>query len=349
MRTAARGLRNGTARTACGPEAYAQFRRSLRGEDTYSSEASVNHFADRTDAELQALLGYKRVRSGHRSRGPPAMPSFLSLGVARRPQSSGSLPDAVDWREGLSSRTYIREQGDCGSCWAIASAGAMEMHAELSNRSSAPIAADHLVQCVANPAECGGSGGCDGATAELAFEFAQQQGVLLQRSPGQPPLAGPCGPTGGRRAFVGSFVRLPPNRAEPLLEALATQGPVVVSVDASDWFPYESGIYDGCSPDAVVNHAVLAVGYERRAYILRNSWGRAWGEGGHIRLLRLSGVGDGYCGVDRNPRAGIGCAKGPEEMPVCGMCGVLADSAYPVGVHFVDDPVASTTATSPSA
>uniref|UniRef100_A0A7S1SDI8 Peptidase C1A papain C-terminal domain-containing protein n=1 Tax=Alexandrium catenella TaxID=2925 RepID=A0A7S1SDI8_ALECA len=307
-----------------------------------SWKASLNHFADRTDAELRALLGYKRTGAGGHRHGPRPATSFLSLATERRQEAGNRFPEAVDWRKGLESAEYVRAQGDCGSCWAMASAGALEMHAELRNASAARISSDHLLNCVPNPERCGGAGGCDGATAELAFEFAKQQGVLVKRGNAEPmPPSGRCGPPGGLRAFVGGFVRLPPNRGEPLLEALATRGPVVVSVDASDWFPYESGIFDGCSPDAVVNHAVLAVGYEKRAYIIRNSWGAQWGEQGHIRLLRLGGSGDGHCGVDSSPREGVGCAGGPEEVPVCGMCGVLQDTSYPVDVHFVDSEGAS--------
>lgn len=300
-------------------------------------KASLNHFADRTDAELQSLLGYKRTSFSQRHRRTHSTASFLSVVTSKTLRAKRSLPEAVDWRRGLQSSDYIRHQGQCGSCWAIATAGAVEMHAELRNGNAVAISADHLVQCVPNPQRCGGTGGCHGATAEIAFQFMKQQGVMVEQGFGLPVESAPCGLHRGRRALVSGFVQLPANRAEPLLEALATHGPVVLSVDASGWFLYESGIYDECDRDAIVNHAVLAVGYERDAYIIRNSWGRSWGEDGHIRLLRHAGGGDGYCGIDRSPEEGVACANGPSEVPVCGMCGVLADASYPVGVHFVGE------------
>merc|ERR1719282_1006915 len=57
-----------------------------------------------------------------------------------------------------------------------------------------------------------------------------------------------------------SWRKLPENKALPLMLAVG-DGPVAVSVGASDWFPYESGIFNGCSPDAVIDHAVVLFGY----------------------------------------------------------------------------------------
>mmetsp|Transcript_83902 Transcript_83902/g.246034 ORF Transcript_83902/g.246034 Transcript_83902/m.246034 type:complete len:391 (-) Transcript_83902:172-1344(-) len=364
-----RRLRNSDIPKACGFKAYTEFRSSFRSQEIESLEnttagehrqalferrcqavlaqnvkpgatwrASVNHFADRTDAELRMHLGYKRTGFSRDRHGMPSVQSALSLAT---PASTLSLPESVDWRRGLKSAWNIRTQGSCGSCWAMASAGAVEMHAELADGNKTFVSPAHLVQCVPNPQHCGGTGGCDGATAELAFQFIKQHGIRVERSFGSPLDQGPCGIPEGRRAMIRDFVQLPANRAEPLVQALASHGPVVVGVDASNWFNYGSGIYNSCRPDATVNHAVLAVGYARDAYILRNSWGLSWGERGHMRLQRLGGSGDGHCGVDQYPQEGNGCEDGPSEMPVCGMCGVLSDAAYPVGAHVVDEVVTS--------
>jgi len=113
-------------------------------------------------------------------------------------------------------------------------------------------------------------------------------------------------------------------------------------VFADDWFHYGSGVFDACPKDAVVNHGVVLVGYGRDGqsdsayWLIRNSWGSSWGADGHIRLLRHKEDSE-YCGVDRDPRQGSGCIDGPSEVPVCGMCGVLAEAMYPQGVHFVRD------------
>eukprot|EP00913_Durusdinium_trenchii_P001584 g1467.t1 len=113
---------------------------------------------------------------------------------------------------------------------------------------------------------------------------------------------------GQRRLVSDGFVRLSPNVAYPLQYALSTQGPVVVSADASNWETYGGGIFDGCGRNAAVNHAVLAVGYGRspqgKYWIIRNSWGREWGESGHMRLLRFEDAVD-----DRLKKRGRGWPK----------------------------------------
>lgn len=83
-----------------------------------------------------------------------------------------------------------------------------------------------------------------------------------------------------------------------LLEAVATEGPVSVGIDASYLASYSSGIYSDslCSPYGL-NHGVLVVGYGSENgndyWIIKNSWGTSWGEQGYFRLLR--GVNE--CGV----------------------------------------------------
>jgi cathepsin L len=127
---------------------------------------------------------------------------------------------------------------------------------------------------------------------------------------------------------------LPKNEVQPLMRALVERGPVAVSVAASDWMMYESGVFNGCSKDAIVDHAVVLVGYGQAGsdltWVIQNSWGSDWGEGGHIRLLRHENS-DAYCGIDDKPQEGIACKGDNTPIRVCGMCAVLFDSAVP---HF---------------
>lgn len=86
-------------------------------------------------------------------------------------------------------------------------------------------------------------------------------------------------------AQISGYTKLPTNKYAPLMEAVATKGPIAVTVDASAWSSYESGVFDGCnqaSPD--LDHAVQLVGYGvddtyGPYYLVRNSWGD-WGEEG---------------------------------------------------------------------
>jgi len=122
------------------------------------------------------------------------------------------------------------------------------------------------------------------------------------------------------------------------MSALVTQGPIAISLAASglSFQLYGGGILSGnlCGWD--IDHAVQAVGYgvENNVgyWIVRNSWGPGWGESGYVRIYREIAPGKPEaCGIDNSPGDGDGCPDGPKKITVCGECGVLSDSSYPVG------------------
>ncbi len=88
-----------------------------------------------------------------------------------------------------------------------------------------------------------------------------------------------------------------------LLAAIA-KGPVSVTIDASQtvFHQYSSGIISGTACGTSLDHAVTAVGYGTDEatgldyYLVRNSWGTSWGEGGYFRVAR-EGDGYGVCGI----------------------------------------------------
>lgn len=312
--------------------------------------AGLNRFADYSDEEFQALLGHRPSHRGPRS----SSSSFLEAAWSSSSSSflevkpHKSLAGTVDWRQKLKTVSDVKDQGACGSCWAVAAIGALESHAEMSGLVQ-PLSFEQLVDCVENPKQCGGSGGCKGATSELAFEWVMKHG-LVAASDYQGYMTGgdgSCRTTAQPAIAAAGMHRLIENRLQPLMEAVAERGPVVVSVDAGGWNMYQAGVYDSCSIDATVNHAVVAVGYGTDAelkkdyWLIRNSWGPVWGESGYIRLLRHSGdISDadpqaGFCGTDFKPQEGVGCKDSPSTVKVCGMCGVLSDSSYPVDVKVV--------------
>lgn len=299
--------------------------------------AAASHLFDATEAEMKEMTGYKphTTASMHKAFG------FLHIQSLPLPENV-ALPQDVDWRQHTPTSNFVRTQGSCGSCWAVASANALEMHAELNGHGSAGVAYEEILSCTPNRKHCGGDGGCSGATAELAFQYVKDRGVVMRT----PEMAAGgvwgerCGMQPGQRIWTDGFVRVTPNLAQPLVLAIAMQGPVVVSADATNWETYSSGIFDSCSRDARVNHAVLAVGYGQSAsgkyFLIRNSWGGMWGEQGHIRLLRFDdgpGPTPAFCGTDYHPEEGVACQGESRPVKVCGMCGILLDSAYPVGVR----------------
>lgn len=314
--------------------------------------AGVNKLSDWSESEFKSLLGWDgSVR-----------PSARSSHAIVRPHSNflqQNVPEEKDWSK-LEMSKQVKDQGPCGSCWAIAAATVLEGHYEIYSGKFRTFSAQQMVDCTPNPRKCGGTGGCGGATAELAMEFVMKHGCADENEIPYHAHDGQCtvgnstvaakpnktqniqvlmqksiAPKNSGAAAFGmvGWETLPLNKYEPLLQALATKGPVAVSAAAGDWGSYMAGIFNGCQKDTVVNHAVTAIGYGVengvKYWQIQNSWGADWGENGHIRLQRHDG--DEYCGMNNDPQAGVACEGETDPVPVCGMCGVLFDSVVP---HF---------------
>ena len=140
-------------------------------------------------------------------------------------------------------------------------------------------------------------------------------------------------------ASISGYIALPKNDYNALMTAIANVGPIAISVAATEWFYYDSGVYNGdCG--AEIDHAVTAVGYgtdpnSGNYWLVRNSWGTGWGESGYIRIAREASAADVKCQTDYNPSAGSACDGGPPTVEVCGLCGILSDSSYPTGGKLV--------------
>jgi len=317
--------------------------------------AAVNLLADHTPEELAMLRGYRRS-----ARASARASSLAFTSETVRKVDVNSLPENFTWREKLASMADVRDQGACGSCWAIASTTVLRAHAELYQQDRS-FSTQQIVECTPNPQQCGGTGGCKGATAELAMDYASRSNLVTEeehtykasdtKCPAQmrPPTPnlrsgsqhGVSLPQvlqstkGGNTFGMTGSQKLPENLVAPLLLAVYEKGPVVVSVAATDgWSMYGSGIMKACDKGAVINHAVVLVGYGKEGqqgfYQIQNSWGKLWGEQGFIRLHRHGDHDEGaYCGWDEKPSDGTGCKGGPSKVWTCGSCGILYDSVVP--------------------
>mmetsp|Transcript_10466 Transcript_10466/g.20179 ORF Transcript_10466/g.20179 Transcript_10466/m.20179 type:complete len:457 (+) Transcript_10466:66-1436(+) len=310
--------------------------------DGKSWHAGVHPFMDWSSAERKVLNGYKPAASRHNLHRGVSLLHEHALG------GSHSLSNQTSPSMGgmsVESGPSLRNQGNCGSCWAISAVEAVEAHLQRKGVSPTPrLSAQALVDCVPNPQHCGGSGGCDGATGELAYAFMRDYGIPLEndlaytaktQSCPQQPLSGPW--PSAKRARVAGWKSLPSNQAAPVMQALVNEGPVVVAVDGNNWFDYDSGVFDSCDKDAILGHAVLAKGYGtdegKKYWLIQNSWGSGWGEQGHIRLLMHDDE-EQWCGIDSKPKEGVGCDGGPPQVTVCGTCGILYDPIIPTGVRL---------------
>eukprot|EP01038_Epipyxis_sp_PR26KG_P006727 gene6727-9220_t len=301
-----------------------------------SWKEGINKFSAMTKKEKQFYYGRSKGHAQH----------VLKAGKLKGEQSVNfemkpveALPVKVDWREsGIVSA--VKDQGYCGSCWAFASTATIESHVAKASGLLFDLSVQQMAMCAPNPDSCGGTGGCAGSTAELAFDYVTSSKGLYQEyqysyaSYYGKDFACALPAVGSPVATINGFVQLPENNYTALMNAIASVGPVAISVDASSWGAYESGVFSGCnqaSPD--IDHAVVLVGYGQengqKYWLVRNSWSPAWGEKGYIKLARTD-ADEEVCGTDTTPQDGTACAGQDDAVKVCGTCGVLYDSSYPL-------------------
>lgn len=263
----------------------------------------------------------------------------LHVGQAvNSPLQSSANPDQVDWRS-KQVVTPVYDQGSCGACWAFSASEALESHLAIATGKLLQLSPQGLVSCVKNPQECGGRGGCSGATLELAFNYSKTSGIPLLSDVPYIKRKGTC-KSYQSVVMNDGYVKLPVNDAGALESAIANVGPISVIVAALPWQLYGGGIFHGCSSPLPslgneLNHAVQVVGYgtEGRTgyWLVRNSWG-SWGEKGYIRVSRSN---DAKTFIDDDPKDGVACKPYPKTQTVGGECGILFDATYPTGVKFV--------------
>lgn len=302
-----------------------------------SWRAGINQFTDRTDEELRSMSGttpaVKRSKEF----------SLKSDLDRRYPNGDMSpkwtaLPTSVDWRD-KNVITAVKDQGQCGSCWAFSSTEGIESYYALKYGQLLELSEQQILDCTSNPLHCGGTGGCGGGVEYLAYDSIMDIGGLTTEK--EYPYISYYGENEtcdrskiGTKIPILDYIQLTTNHYGDMEYMIANMGPVGISVDASAWSSYQSGIFDGCNkthPD--LNHAVQLVGFgvdpitREEYWIVRNSWSSKWGENGYIRLHKSSNF---TCGLDITPGDGDACEGDTTPVTVCGTCGVLYSGIIPL-------------------
>ena len=188
-----------------------------------------------------------------------------------------------------------------GCCWAFSAVAATEGITKLSTGKLISLSEQELVDCDVN----GEDQGCNGGLMDDAFQFIIDNGGLTTES-NYPYKAsdGTCNTNkaSSSAATISGYEDVPSNSESALLKAVANQ-PVSVAIDAggSDFQLYKSGVFTGaCGTE--LDHGVTAVGYGKTAdgikyWLVKNSWGKSWGESGYIRMERDVDAAEGLCGI----------------------------------------------------
>jgi hypothetical protein len=204
---------------------------------------------------------------------------------------------SIDWNA-KGALTKIKNQGQCGSCWAFSATEQLESQYFQKYGKLQDLSPQQVVSCDTTCAGCGGGNPIE-AWGYVSGFGGQENNAAYPYTSGTSEQTGTCKSNKADVVEdVGSTYKLiasTPSQESNML-AQIQESPMSVCVDASLWQTYQGGVItasSGCGTD--IDHAVQATGYnaEGNYWIVRNSWGESWGENGFVWVEYGSNV----CGI----------------------------------------------------
>lgn len=261
---------------------------------------TVNKFADLTRTEFAT----KYIHGGYNNKSWHTREYNWFLAMTPR----SALPVSVDWTT-KGAVTPVKNQGQCGSCWAFSTTGSVEGAWFLANHSLVSISEQQLVDCSTSE----GNQGCNGGLMDYGFQYIiDNKGITTEAAYPYTATDGTCVSQGlSVAATIKGFKDVPTNSETALMAAISIQ-PVSVAVEADqNSFQFYAGGVMTKTCGTNLDHGVLAVGYGTSGgqdyYLVKNSWGTDWGSKGYIML-----------------------ARGPKYNGNSGQCGIQMDPSYPI-------------------
>jgi len=211
----------------------------------------------------------------------------------------------IDWRSD-GQVTNIKDQSQCGSCWAFSAIATIEGAHKRNTSNLVSLSEQDIVDCVPDCYGCGGGWPylaieyilngtvVDQQTNKTHHDSNYTNGVDTESSYPYMGVTNQCNFTNvssSLGSLVSNLTLIPTNNTEALIDAVLRVGPISVAINAGgDFMNYESGIYkpEYCNPTQL-DHAVTVVGFGvnekgEKYFIVKNSWGTSWGMDGYIYM-----------------------------------------------------------------
>jgi C1A family cysteine protease len=226
-----------------------------------------------------------------------ALVIVASGGILAPPLFAQTLPTSIDWRE-KGFVTPVKNQGQCGSSWAFAATAAIEGARKLKTGHLITVSEQQLIDCSGSE----GNQGCQGGTAHGAFLWVLKHGIAAESSYPYTARDGSCKPATAVTRLSG--LQQVGVDMTSLMTAVSRQPVAVLLSNALALSPafefHHSGVIACATPQpTTTGHVwVTIVGYGvdptsgHDYYLVKNSVGTNWGEGGYARITRSASCHD---------------------------------------------------------
>lgn len=267
----------------------------IKAHTETSYKVGLNLFADLTSEEF--LRKYTGLNIKNKKYRPAPVKAL----------EQAAPPAQWDWRT-QGAVNPVKNQQQCGSCWAFSAVASFESAAKIAKYALYSFSEQQLVDC----SRAEGNEGCNGGLMDQAFEYIIKWGGLETET--QYPYKAvdqKCKATAGQQQppKIVKYTDVPKDDCTTLLAA-SYQQPVSVAIAANAIQFYVKGVFSNKYCGTGLDHGVAVVGYgtdsttNKNYWIVRNSWGQTWGEHGYIMMDR-------------------------DVMPKTGICGICMAASYP--------------------
>lgn len=281
---------------------------------------------------------FKKFHTGYKRNLSKPLPPKKMFTAAQKKNLKVS---SIDWRE-IGGVSPVKDQGQCGSCWAFSATQAVETAYWKATNSMLILSPQQTVSCDSQ------DGGCNGGDTPTAYEYMENAGGLelemdYPYTSGTSQENGSCDQDSTKfKVKVDSYSTISSGSwEEGNMYQQIQDSPMSICVDAEPWQFYMGGVIDRSTCGTDLDHCVHLVALKAGEYwTVKNSWNTNWGEEGYIRVKS----GENACGIaeeatiavaeDENPWKSNG--KSPDYNVVELLEGFAAGFGLPMEEKCVD-------------